>query len=451
MSNKRKFVAAAAALLLVGISFEMLRGRRHAPSEAQPPKAPTAFPVEAAVPRPPPTGSARVRVYDDGAPFPGRTVVFHDRGGLLLASGKTADDGSVSAGIDPGASVTVAYGTSVKHLYSVFGLVPGDEIVIGELEDEGEGGDTVATANLKLPDLRRGAVRHTLTLGVGATEASAGREIPMPVLERFVSKDKRFRVLGEAFDDAGEPVAYTFANAKLGDGGVVPIALPAWSTDWRYLTITLANTPEAVKTVSGDVQVAVGEHQQFERRPKVAHPPLETTLRFAVPPPLARDIAYRVKASYEGDVDAAIYARRAATFKSEVRVDFREALPRVSGAIAERTPSGSVRVRFRVDGDPSRADATVVRLAWPTTREHVWTILAPPGITTLDLPRLPPELADWQPGNETISAAVGIFDASAYDGYDVVRRKGIPTALEPPEEPEGDLVFRAATTGDLTF
>src|SRR5262249_44223391 len=130
-------------------------------------------------------------------------------------------------------------------------------------------------------------------------------------------------------------------------------------------------------------------------------------------------------------------------------------LPRVSRAIVERTAERD-RPRVRWTASPpgpgtAKADALVVRLAWPKTREHVWTVVAAPATAPgLRLPALPDELAADRPGDAPITAAVALLDSSEFAGYDDVRRKGVGAAAEPLEE-DVDGFLRWSATGELSF
>jgi hypothetical protein len=399
-------------------------------------------------------GRAVVSVYDDGRPLADRWVVFQDSEGNVISSVKSGADGKASADVFAGSMVTVAYGTSVQHLITVLAVKPGDEIVIGEREDEGGAGNTVAPAKVLLPGSYPSAARYAVSLGVGTTEvADVTKALSMPILHRFVVDERKFRVLGTALSASGEDLAFAFDWGTLGptDGGDAEVRLPSWSTDWREQSIVLSNPPAGLTKAVGEFAIIVGEHARFERGRREAPVTGETSLRFSVPRPLGADAMYRLELSYGSSGDRVVHTRRAKSLPTDVRLDLRAVLlPRISAARVETPRPGRPVVRWTVGGDAARADATIVQLAWPETREHVWTLVGPPAQQPrLEVPELPEVLREWRPDARPIQVAVGLFDASSYAGYDDVRQKGIQLFLESPEDDEA--VVRTSTTGALVF
>jgi hypothetical protein len=402
-----------------------------------------------------PLGRAVVSVYDDGRPLADRWVVFQDSEGKVTSSTRSGADGKASGEVHAGSMVTVAFGTSVQHLVTILAVKPGDEIVIGEREDEGGSGNTVAPAKVLLPGPLASAARYAVSLGVGTTEvADVTRPLPMPILRRFLVDEGKFRVLGLALDASGEALAFAFDWGTLGatDGGDAEVRLPAWSTDWREQRIILSNPPAGLTKAAAELAIVVGEHAQFERGRREATVQGETSLRFSVPRPLGTDTLYRLELTYGTSGDKALHSRRAKSLPDDVRLDLRVALlPRISAAVVETTRDRSRPVaHWTVAGDVGSADATIVQLAWPDTREHVWTIVGPATQRPdLEVPELPEALRAWRPDGRPIRGAVGLFDVSGYAGYDDVRQKGIQPFNEPPEDDE--TVLRTSTTGALVF
>jgi hypothetical protein len=394
---------------------------------------------------------AVVSVYDDGAPYADRWVVFHDADGTVRSSGKSDALGKISGAVQEGGMVTVAYGSSIRRLVTVVGLKPADSVLIGEKEeDEAEAGNTLFRANVKLPGPRPEAARYSVSLGVAESEApDPSQPLALSVLERFV-KEGRFAVLAEAIDRTGEPIAHAFTWATAADAGEVPVTLPSWSTEVRTFEASLLNLPQGVRRVRGDLGMVTASSNRFHRPSRSVPVPGESTLRFLVPAPLGDDAALRIEAIWDGEDKAGIARRQ--HVEPAMKVDLAaELLPRVSGAhVAPSADPARPTVAWSVAG-PSSADVIVVRLKWPATGEHEWTILLPP--TTRDsfrLPALPQVLASWRPDARPIAAAVGLVDSSEYANYDDVRAKGIDIAAEGLEDDEEGWL-RWSTTGDLTF
>lgn len=270
--------------------------------------------------------------------------------------------------------VTIAYGESIQHLITMTGVKPGDELVVGEKEDEGERGDTVRMAKVRLPSADvPGAARLRVSLGIGATETRAGATLALPILKRLVGSDRRFRVLGEAVDDAGKPLAYAFAAPSVGEADV-DVPLERWHTDFRDVRVVLTSPPSGIDRASATLAMLAGD-ERWDRGRRDAAIRGDTTIAFAIPRPLANDALLRVDLGYEGSDDRASVLQRSPAFVADdVKVDLEKlTLPRVSNARVERTPDER-RPVVRWEGSTKEADATIARLVWPATGEHVWTI-----------------------------------------------------------------------------
>lgn len=404
------------------------------------------------------TGRAAVVVYDEGQPLPNRPVVFHESDGRVVASTKSGADGKASAEIHSNGMVTVAYGTSVRRLVTITGVEPGDEVLVGEKDDdEAAAGDSVAKAKVKLPGPHPNAKRYGVSLGVGLTDV-ADPNVPtsMPVLRRYLVDKKKFAVLGLAFEGEGDPVAYAFDWGKLGDqdGGDVAMSLPAWSKAWREHRFVLAKAPRGAEAIDAALGIVSGE-DRFEcgRRKTTLAADADTTLRFAVPKPLGETAQVRLEIAFGASTDRALFSKRLKTIPTETRLDLGAVLlPRVSNAKVERkTDVARPIVRWESAADASKAKAVFVQLTWPETKEHVWTIVAPAStMPNVRVPSLPASLAEWRPDARPIAPAIGLVEASEYETYDDVRKKGIHLVGEPPEDDDAIVVI-SATGGDLVF
>lgn len=414
---------------------------------------PPAAPSSASTPATPPT-RASISVYDDGKPLADHWVVFHDEAGGILASVRTGRDGRASGPIAPGGMITVAHGSSVKHLVTVTGVSPDDRIVVGEEEDEGGPGKTVCTALVSMRERHPRAARYTIALGVNRTDVvDPEKGQRASVLQRFLVGG-RFRVLAEAWDERGEPIAYAHAwFSGCGDGGTVEAKLPAWSLDQRTFSVDVTGGgAEEGATIAGELALVPEGADAFVRNRREAPLGDRATLRFTAPRPLGASAKLSLTLSYPGaagPAERAVLDEKRKDMPEAVAIDLRaRMLPRVSDPVVDGagTPRPAVRFRVRGDAAAAKADALVVRLAWPKTREHVWTIVAPPDAPPrIAVPALPDELASWRPGTDPIAAAAALVDASFLEGYADVKRKGLE-ALEDPEE-DGDTVVRWSIAG----
>lgn len=463
----RRWVLPVVALAaLAGIAF-LVRSTPPATEPQAPTGSPSAVADAASMPSPArgSAGRATVVVYDEGQPMKDRWVVFHAADGSVITSLKSGADGKASAEVHADGMITVAYGTSVRRLITILGVQPNDEVLVGEKDDdEAAPGDSVAKAKVKLPGAYPSAKRYGASLGVGLTDvADPSAPVTMSVLRRYVvgtaerpPGKKTFAVLGLAFDDGPDPIAYTFDWTKIGDrdGGEVEAKLPAWSKDWREHRFVLAKAPNGATSANAALAIVSGE-DRFEcgRRSTSFAKDGDTTLSFRVPKPLGDVALFRLEAAFEGSTDKALFARRVKAIPLETRLDLQGALlPRVSNAkVARARDVARPLVRWDIAGDPAKAKALFVQLSWPETKEHLWTIVAPAGTKPgLEVPALPASLGEWRPDARAIAPAVALVDASEYATYDDVRKKGIHLLGEPPEDDDA-VVTISSTGGDLVY
>lgn len=396
----------------------------------------------------PPSTHATVSLFDDGAPMVGRTVVFHDADGRVLAATKSGADGKAIGPIPSHGLVTVVYGTSLKHLVTIAGVEPNDEVLIGEKDNDEEAtGDTSAIAKVTLPSAHPRAARYAVELGVGTNSVlDAGAPVRLPVMHRYLDESRHFHVLGLALDADGGALAYTHREAPAADAGDTEVKLPAWKTDWRQQRMRILH-PRGFTSVKADFDVHVGE-ARFDHRESAALDDPDTNLAFDIARPLGPSATYRVEVATAGSAsDRAILVRRDAKMPEIVLIDLAH-VPRVSNAVLDVEGAARPVLQWRTDGDTSKAHALVMQVSWPATKDHVWTILAPPTTTPgFTLPSLPPELASEVPTRGALPG-VALVEASEYSGYADVKKKWIHLLSELPEE---DGTLRLSLTGEIDF
>ncbi len=434
----RPAVLGAAPVIAV-LAWVALRGHERA--------APVAPPPAASAPKMQPDGRATVRVFDEGQPAK-RRVVFHAVDGSILESVETGDDGKAPGPIMQGAMITVAYGTSVRELVTIGGVVANDELLVGEDEDEGSAEKVLCTAMVSVPALPPGATRAHVTLGTGATEIAADKPLPMSVFERYLDDKKRFRVLAEALDEQGKTIAWSqaWADGCNREAGSVEVKLEGWKKELRPFAIAVSNPGEAV-ALHSEIAVHHGDLDRFLRRKNEQRPPFGKETRFELPPAILEggtSLAYRIElfttSPFEwskGPIERTVLTERmspSATPPETIAIDLAtRMLPRVTAPALETTsdparPFVSFRIPSRegTNAAPIDADAVIVHVRWPRTREHLWTLILPPnGPRRVRLPALPDTLKDWRPDGRDVTVSVGLVDASEWSSFDDVRKKGI--------------------------
>lgn len=449
----------AVAIVLAGAVLALLG--RGASRRVEPRGGPA--PVDAA-PAPLAGPPVTVSVFDDGSPAVGREVVFHDARGEARAQATTDAAGRATGLVGPGGAVTVVVGTSTRALVTVLGVSPGEALVVGEPEDEGGLGETLCTARVAVPPGPAGAARRTVSLGVGATEVS-GADVPMAVLRRYVV-DGAFFAIAEAEDARGGSLGYAHARvracADAGDAGAaiaIRAALGPWRRDVERFEATVEglapasapnanDAPDAPETTEATLALLPPGDGRFERGTRRGERgPLRAT--FEAPAPLGRSGELDV-ARVRGDARTLVRTRRR-VLPADLRFGADAFLPLVVAAAVEgEGPRPTVTYALEA-APPPDADATVVRLAWPATREHVWTIVAPPDTARgrLTVPALPDALAAERPGGVAPTVAVAVVAASFVDGFADAKRRGLFAFEDPPRD--ADVTLRASTRGEIAF
>jgi hypothetical protein len=489
--RKRRRITIGAVVLLAGGAL-LSRALIKPASTITPPLAPSSpYPPTSSsspAPAPAPAGPralASVTVYDDGTPAADRWVVFHDEAGTVTSSMKTGKDGKASAIVASRSMITAVYGLSVQHLVTVVGVEPNDQLVIGEDEDEGGVANVVCTAMVTVRDKYPGAARHLVSLGVGQTEITdVTKPTSMPVLKRYVV-DGKFRVLAEAVDASGKPIAFTHAwidqCANQGDGGdgavapVVPppakdVRLPPWSTDYRPFSLNITSPVGDITSAPADSQVnahaefaIISGEDRFDRGKRDA--PLlrdagPTRISFEAPRALGAKAAYKIAIAFDGSSSSprerSVLEEHQPEMPEQIAIDLNaRMLPRVSGVVLDPPSSNPARpsLRWRLLGPmpaTTKPDALVARFSWPATREHVWTFVLPPDTPPrFAVPALPDDLATYRPNaREAITASVAVFDASFFEGFAEVKKRGLGVLEE--QRPETS-TLRYSVSGDLDF
>lgn len=437
------------AILVVGAALAFVGRFIGRPTEPRPaPSAAAPSSPRAALP----SGTATVIVYDDGNPAPGRWVVFSDESGALLSTTKTAKDGSASGPMTARGMITVASSTSTGRLLTMTAVLPGDRVIVGEREDEGGAGNAICRVALTVPSAFPKAARHVVSVGVNDTAVTdATTPVTLAVMKRLVV-DGKVRAVARALDESGRPLAYSHAfidGCVQGEGGAgsVSARLPTWSTDFRTFTIETSGGEHG--TIEGSITLVPPGADAFALGMREAPLGGDAKLELLAPRPLGTRGKTKIEVKYEDGHDHAEIEEARDSLPETTKVALAERLlPRIRDAIIDGQGTPRPSVRWSATQSLASADAIVARLAWPASREHVWTIVAPPDSPSrLVVPALPDELATWRPDARPITPAVGAVEASFWNGYSDVKTTGLDALESPPAA--AVVTIRSSATGEL--
>ena len=343
-------------------------------------------------------GLLLAEVSDDGQPFPGARVVFHDADGTVLGT-ETVDryglaswpdfpaGGTVTAAIDEGDSRTLLTATD---------LDPEDGFVV--LDPSGFGDRESVPVTLELP----GEHPDATTYAVRACGRFGSQSVIDPTSsESFEfaswcrSADGTLQVMAQAMD-GGDPVAWSLAeDLRAEDTGT----FSSWSTSWTTVDVTVENLPA---DLDGDPEVALfGSvegvdvfHETYEGC-SVSSSEVECT-GLEIPADLD-NLGVRVGASYDvSDATSPLQVyEHHDTVPSTVTVDLADrALPPMDDPALD---PGSRELGWTVDGQASGVDLAIGLVSYEIGgTSYVWIVQAPTdGSAPIVLPELPPVLSTW--------------------------------------------------------
>jgi hypothetical protein len=403
-NGRRRFLLATAALASTASAWL---------AEACSPTAPQTFLPDVSLPS---FDSAAAPLVVDGGPQPvrvsvvsmtgpsvGTVVVFHDASGKVLASTTTDSAGHAERMLDAGAGVSVLMGSVKSGTLSAvtyLGVEPGDLLFAY---------DTTTTPTYAYETIQSlasptptGAVSYQPTTGTCTT--SPFTQLPATF---FLSSDcfnraGRFPVLVEAFDNGSANLGFSFLKDQAidSDGGVWMDAA-TWSSGQATWTANLTNGSVAP-------QVTFGEVASFVPIPHIGSAqPLGdggfVPSQWSFHPGYADFFQTEVSVSNPTNVGATITlvaTRSPATTKDgSVTFDLGQLPPAISTLTSDfLTTPAQPNLTFKPDAPVPSAVGTYAVFTWtnPGT-SNSWTIVAPPTLTTIMAPELPPTAVAWTP------------------------------------------------------
>lgn len=306
------------------------------------------------------------------------TVVFHDATGAVIESKKTGPDGKATSGTSPLPSMATAVVTD-RELLTWTGVQAGDELPV-----VAEDSSTIATYDVSLPGLPdAGATDYLAYVGRCSAKGDGLTPLSVPI-------DEYCRGAGAVLAHADAPyvgtVAYAFAKNVSGatDGGTTAITTGPWLTP-TDLAASVANAPAGSPTFKLSLIASGAVFPVFFGG-------LEgSTMTFRVPPGFAD--ALNVVVTIPGSVSGAarLVGKRVAPTAS-IALDFAEALAEVSEGKIANAAAAPRRPTITWKGATTTTKGGVARLAYfpPLSLSPTrWTIVVPPGTTSVQAPAMP--------------------------------------------------------------
>lgn len=424
-------------------------------------------PVDADVPDAPDASDASdaavaqgvsILVIDEGAPVEGVLVLFHDEDGALTGEARTDATGKVKVEDAPSQVTVVLDGSDFSadlgaRLFTYTHVEDGDALVVDATKQYVEG-TTQGKLRVTLPGLLGGASYYQAHAAPCSAYGSPAAPFEIRLEHRCLRSPST--VLAAAMDEDGMPLGYAFEK------GIVP-PMPAPS-DPQAVDVILDGSwslPDTVELTAPNVEpdslsaigvLAISEGAAFP----AAGTPLSSQdgpWSFFVPAGFAE--ALQVYRGSEGVGFSDLWLLRRTPPASSVSLDFSQALPRITSVDMTGT-TGQYEVSWTTEAPVTAIDGAVVTIMSSVEVSSVgsdirtWTIMVPPGTTSVRTPELPASVAALAPSG-VMQQLISLVEADMLSGYSALkalpmrlsRRSGTP--IEPHEPLPGNGTVRFST------
>jgi hypothetical protein len=394
-----------------------------------------------------------VLVESAGGPESGKTIVFSDSTGALIATDTTNALGVAAEAVPANSQVTAILGTAdAPNLVTVTGVQPGDQLTAIDTSQ------SEAVVDFTLPPTPADAGQ------VGAYEVHAGvcssfddgNTGVLDLPSGCVGPQGTFPFLALADGESG-PIAFLAQNnnALAADGGTTTLSPSGtWVQTMGTEDVTVNDLPSDSFPIISYSEVASGlPFPSSDEEPETMDAGFEST--FSTHPGYPDFVQTEVQTQTAGDGNSVMVlavANRApaptiASPSGSVSFDGSEFLPTITDASIDTTDPIRPSVTWTPSSPLTAAVATFVSIQWNDQTDAgdelsgTWTLVVPASQTTVRLPALPdaasasgPSVTStWPVTNPTVAAAGG----PGFISYAAVRATAaiVGAALNPFNEP----------------
>jgi hypothetical protein len=385
--------------------------------------------TEASVP--PAAPKVTVTVVGASGPKANVRIVFHDGAGAVLETKVTGADGKASSTGALPVMASALLGTgSERHIVTWTAIENGDDLVIRDPASS----RSVGSFDVTLPTLPLGSVGVDLFAGecfAFTDTTSASVTLSEACAAPLVS------VLASSRDEGSQVAAYSFrkGNAISPDAGAVSVSTSAWSTPVG-VTLSATNVPESASASASLLQIADGHGYPAGNEQSLANGPASF--------PTASGFADALQGSinlFTGAGSRQVIAKRVA-LGDAIAFDASQVLPAITGATV--TGDNARRPVFTwTSSSTASADGGLVRARFFGSEDasYAWTIIVPPGATSVTAPAMPadadsflPTLTDAGAATVFLDPEVAFVEAESLPSYAAFRRVqgsllGVQTSL----------------------
>jgi len=416
--------------------------------------APDAGPGVDAAEEPAPPSPVTVVVRGPGGPESGKTIVFSDAAGALLATATTDAHGVAAQILPAGSQVTALLGTSdFPQLVTVTGVQPGDTLtaVDGALQTTSQAGFQLPAAAPPDTTTQYEVLAGNCYQELASVDASAGLIDLDPTC---VNSAGQFPLLALAQDDVGATVGFAFDKgiAIDADGGAPAAVIPPpWVTVLGQEAITLGHIADSTAPYLSLSEFSSGvPHTQYD----FDLTPVDggAAANFETHPGYAdfvqAELGLQGSTSAGSTINAIATRATAPSVASPTQtlsIDADAALPTITGASLDSTDVLRPRVTFTSTSPLTDAAGTFMTLSWQDgdadggARAGTWTLVVPSSVTSAQAPALPASVALGPAATALWDATptVAALGGGPFAGYDALRSTAaeVGVALKPASVP----------------
>lgn len=312
-------------------------------------------------------------------PVPDANIIIYDPAGEVFAEGTTGLDGSKRfEDVPRGSTLTIGKSLgNAPRVYTVVGVEPNDELVLGYREDAATSGTITVTAS--------GISADHFYVGAGCGYAFwNGTATTVAANSSCAVTPTTWNVVAIAYNASNQPLSYSvYANAGQGSS----ITLSSWSTDWGTFAVNWSNPPSGTSST----RVSFGFGYPLPDPSPGPSTASSGTTSFRYPKGAVNGFNYAVSATGTGTWST--LSRRIAP-TSSVTLDLgQEMLPVVTNVAAGLNDRTRPVTSWIAPADISGIDRLAINATWDGPGYYEWHVYARP-----DLPspyQVPPIPASW--------------------------------------------------------
>ncbi len=387
-----------------------------------------------------------VIVVGPGGPEAGKTIVFSDANGLLLATGTTNAAGTVVQPLAAGSQVTALLGTiDSPQIVTVVAVQPGDTLTA--IDGAAQSPDGGVELDVSLPSLG-GAEDYLLIAGTACSQFVSAGESPSADIDvgGCVNAAGQFPLLALARDSSGtigfqyqKPIAATAGGTVAMSGAWASIGTETVNVaglsqaDYPYVMYSevASGIPYSQINLSPDAVDAGGVSASFDTHPGYAD--------F-----IQTEVSVQQSSSGRGSVTAVATRATPPVTSGSASYDSSDLLPQITDATLDASDPTRPSVTWTAAASLSSAVGVFTEMSWTafedggTEQSGTWTVVAPSDAAMVKVPVLPPSsLAPGADASWNDTPTVGAVAGGGLVDYAALRSTvgSIAAQVDPSSQP----------------